>query len=417
ARELFKKSELAKKYNVVKINTIVIPPGLWRQYIEGGKADIAWGGGPTLFDYLYHEGLLAPLTSREVLEAIAQIPDEIAGMPMKRVGKDGKVYWVAAAIASFGFTVNHERLKDYNLPVPRSWRELASPIIGRPLVEYGEPALGIADPTMSTSNTRMYEIILQRYGWTEGWKILTLMAANAEVYSGSEAVRDGVIRGEIAVGITIDFYGYTAKLVNPECEYIIPRGETIVNGDPIALVKGARNPEAAQAFIAWVLTEGQKVWLDPSINRMPSNPKIFETPLGKNRTDLYEAYKITLKTKGMLFNDTLALMYERVMQWYFKATLVEVNDRLKEVWTKLLSLYFKGKIGESKFNEYVSILCAPLKFTDPLTRKEVEFTEEYAISICEKFEKDPTFKDKLISTWKKEAIEKYTYVLKQLEEY
>jgi len=196
-----------------------------------------------------------------------------------------------------------------------------------------------------------------------GWKILTLMAANAEVYSGSADVRDGVIRGEIAVGITIDFYGYTAKFVNPKCEYIIPKGETIVNGDPIALVKGAKNPKAAQAFIAWVLTEGQEVWY-PTINRMPSNPKVFETPRGKNRTDLYEAYQATLKTKGIAFNDTLALMYERVMQWYFKATLVEVNDRLKEAWIKLLSLYFKGKIDESKFNEYVNILGAPLKFIE-----------------------------------------------------
>jgi len=168
ARELFKKSELAKKYNIVEIKTIVIPPGLWRKYIEGGKADVAWGGGPTLFDYLYQEGLLAPLDSKEVLEAVAQIPDEIAGTPMKRIGRDGKIYWVAAAIASFGFTVNHDRLKDYGLPVPSSWKELASPTIGKPLVEYGEPALGIADPTMSTSNTRMYEIILQRYGWKEG---------------------------------------------------------------------------------------------------------------------------------------------------------------------------------------------------------------------------------------------------------
>ena len=417
ARELFKKSELAKKYNIVEIKTIVIPPGLWRKYIEGGKADVAWGGGPTLFDYLYQEGLLAPLDSKEVLEAVAQIPDEIAGTPMKRIGRDGKIYWVAAAIASFGFTVNHDRLKDYGLPVPSSWKELASPTIGKPLVEYGEPALGIADPTMSTSNTRMYEIILQRYGWKEGWKILTLMAANAEVYSGSADVRDGVIRGEIAVGITIDFYGYTAKFVNPKCEYIIPKGETIVNGDPIALVKGAKNPKAAQAFIAWVLTEGQEVWLDPTINRMPSNPKVFETPQGKNRTDLYEAYQATLKTKGIAFNDTLALMYERVMQWYFKATLVEVNDRLKEAWIKLLSLYLKGRIDESKFNEYVNILGAPLKFIDPLSGKEVEFTEEYAISICEKFETDPTFKDKLISTWKKKAIEKYTYILQQLKKY
>ncbi|HDD33685.1 MAG TPA: ABC transporter substrate-binding protein, partial [Thermofilaceae archaeon] len=92
AREMFLKSDLARKYNVTDIRTIVIPSGLWERYISSGQADVAWGGGPTLFDYLYIKGLLAPLELPEVLNAASQVPDEIAGMPMKRVGDDGKIY-------------------------------------------------------------------------------------------------------------------------------------------------------------------------------------------------------------------------------------------------------------------------------------------------------------------------------------
>jgi len=414
-RDLFLKSEVAKKYNIVDIKTIVIPSGLWKKYIEAGRADVAWGGGPTLFDYLYKEGLLAPLTSEEVLEAIKQIPDEIVGVPMKRVGKDGKVYWVAAAIASFGFTVNHDRVRDYGISVPQSWRDLASPELGGVLIKFGEPALGIADPTASTSNTRMYEIILQRYGWEEGWKILTLMAANAEIYAGSGDVRDAVIRGEIAVGITIDFYGYTARLSNPKCEYIIPRGESIVNGDPIALVKNSKHPIEAQAFIAWVLTEGQKVWLDPSINRLPANPKVFETPEGKKRSDLLEAYQKTLKTEAMQFNDTEALLYEMVMQWYFKETLIELNKELKQVWKKLLTLYFEGKVSDEQFKQYGDRLGSLLEFTGPQTGKKVLFSKEYAMSICDKFAKDPVFMDKLKRAWRDAARAKYSAILSELK--
>ncbi|MEM2216872.1 MAG: ABC transporter substrate-binding protein, partial [Thermofilaceae archaeon] len=295
ARRMFLSSDVAKKYNITDLKTVGLPPGLWESYITGEKADVAWGGGPTLFDSLFQRGLLAPLTSKAAIEAATQVPDEIMGVPMKRM-KNGEIYWVAAAISSFGFTVNHVRLRDYNLPVPRSWSDLASPTLGKTLVEFNEPALAIADPTQSTSHTRMYEIILQRYGWNEGWRLLTLMAANAEIYPGSGDARDAVIQGDAAAAITIDFYGYTAKYINPDCEYIVPEGESIVNGDPIALVIGSENPEAAQAFIAWVLTEGQKIWLDPEINRLPANPRVFETPEGSSRVDLKEAYERALET-------------------------------------------------------------------------------------------------------------------------
>jgi len=414
AREAFLASEIAKEYNIVDVEIVYLPSGFWKGYIESGKPDVAWGGGPTLFDYLYTEGLLAPLTSDFVLSAVKDIPDVVAGVPMKRVSPDGKIYWVAAAIASFGFTVNHQRLEEYGLDIPKSWIDLATPEMGRTLVEFGEPSLGIADPTASTSNTRMYEIILQRYGWVEGWKILTLMAANARIYEGSSEVRDAVIRGEIAVGITIDFYGYTAELTNPSCEYIAPEGDTIVNGDPIALLKTSQNPEAAQAFIAWVLTEGQKIWLDPNINRLPANPKVFETPEGQKRPDLKEAFEKALELKAMNFNDTLALMYETAMQYYFKATLVDVNDRLKEVWIAILSKYFAGEISEDELEYFINKLGDTLTFVDPETRETVKFTQEYAISINEKITKDAAFRDEMTHIWKNAAIEKYDAILEEL---
>jgi len=112
---------------------------------------------------------------------------------LKRVGPDGRVYWVAAALSSFGFTVNQALAEKYGLPPLKSWRDLASPQVGRVLLLTLEPPVGIADPLASTSNTRMFEIILQAYGWEEGWRVLTLMGANSFIYSGSSDVRDAVI--------------------------------------------------------------------------------------------------------------------------------------------------------------------------------------------------------------------------------
>ncbi len=414
ARVEFLKSEYAKKYHITNVKTVVLAAGLWQQYIESGRADVAWGGGPTLFDYLYQQGLLAPLGSDEVLQAISQIPDKIAGMPMKRVGPDGKIYWVAAAIASFGFTVNHKVLDEYGLPVPKHWADLASPVMGQPLLVIGTPAVGVADPTQSTSNTRMYEIILQRYGWDEGWVILTAMGANAKIYPASGDVRDAVIRGDIAVGITIDFYGYTAMMLNKECEYILPEGETIVNGDPIALVKNSKHPDAAQAFIAWVLTEGQKIWLDPEINRLPANPSVFDTPEGQKRKDLYEAYVKATQSKGMPFNDSLAMSYEFAMQQYFRATIVEVDDYLKAAWKAILNKYFSGELSDDQLKQYVEKLGAPLTFKDPETGETVKFTEDYAIKINQRLISDPAFRSVIIDAWRKAAIERYNSIVSEL---
>ncbi len=413
--EEFLESDIARKYNIVDIKFYSVPPVAWISAIEKrGDLDVAWGGGPTLFDQLYLEGLLAPLTSEEALEAASEIPDLFAGAPMKRVGDDGMIYWVAASVASFGFTVNHDILGQYNLPVPGSWADLASPVYGKPLIEENRPVVAIADPTRSTSNTRMYEIILQAYGWEEGWKVLVGMAANSLIEGGSSEVRDDVIVGRVAVGITIDFYGYTAMVTNPATEYIIPEGETIVNGDPIALLKTSKNPEAAQAFIAWVLSEGQKIWFREDINRLPANPKAFELPEGKAREDLKAVWERLRGAESLPFDDSLALKYELAMQLYFKATLVDLDSLLKEVWKTLLSKYFAGEIGEEEFQEYLARLAEPLTYEDPVTGEMARFTQEDAIRVTQLIREDPRLKDAYIAAWREAAAARYEEILAEL---
>ncbi|MGC9051357.1 ABC transporter substrate-binding protein, partial [Pyrobaculum sp.] len=203
ARTLFLKSDVAKKYGIKDVVFRPIAAAQWRPLIEQGQADVAWGGGPTLFDSLYKDGLLLPLEGDEVKAALAQIPKTIAGMPMMRTGADGKVYWVAWAISSFGITINTKVLKAAGVPEPKTWSDLASFDYGRAVL-MGMPVTGVARFTESTSHTRIAEIILQAYGWDDGWRVITLTAANGKIFGGSEAVRDAVIAGDIGAGWTID---------------------------------------------------------------------------------------------------------------------------------------------------------------------------------------------------------------------
>ena len=415
AKLAFLNSDIAKKYHITGLDFISVPPGLWGQTAKAKNVDLGWGGGPTLFDTMYMEHLLAPLTTQLALNAAAQIPNSLAGVPLKRVASNGSLYWVSAAISSFGFTVNTDLAKKYNLTIPMSWRDLGGLSFAKILIKTLNPALGIADPTSSTSNTRMYEIILQAYGWDDGWRLLTLMSANAHVYGASGDVRDAVIRGERIAGTTIDFYGYTAHQENPACIYIAPPKETIVNGDPIALFNTGKHPVEAQAFIAWVLTDGQKIWLDKDINRLPANPSVFNTTEGKQRPDLQHFFEQIQHQPSLNFNDSLALSYEYMMQQYFKATLVDQHDTLQNAWKTLVSAYLNGKISEDQFNALKKKLTDPVVFINPLTGKKVSWSQEVAIQLNKAYFSGKTnILDQLMKEWRDGAAAKYNEVLKEL---
>lgn len=410
AKEAFLKSDIAKQYHITSIKFIKATESQWPRLITEGRADVGWGGGPTLFDNLYTEGYLAPITDQKVLGLLGdQIQETIAGMPMVRKDENGNVYWIAAALSSFGFTINKQAIQKWGLPEPKKWEDIASEAWAR-----DPPQFGIADPTRSTSNTRIYQIILQTFGWEEGWRILTLIAANSRIYEASDAVREAVIAGDIAAGNTIDFYGYTAMQLNPDCVYIIPEGESIINGDPIALLKYSKHPDAAQAFIYWVLTEGQKIWLDKDVNRLPVNPSVFDTPEGQQRPDLQTAYYMALTTQGIQFDDERALKTVNAMQLYFKATLVDAHDELHAAWMALVNAHQSGKIDDQTFENLKNELTDFIQFKDPDTGNMVTFTEEYAMQINERLMKDPSFKDTLMSEWTQAAKEKYNRVLQEV---
>ena len=240
------------------------------------------------------------------------------------------------------------------------------------------------------------------------------------MYTGSGDVREGVIRGDIAVGLTIDFYGYSAQLENPSAKYVLPADGTTINGDPIALLVSSKNPEAAQAFIAWVLSpEGQTVWMDPKINRMPVNPKVFDlTEEGRRRPDLKRAYEETLRALAIEFSDELALSYEQSLMWFFHATIGNptVNQVLKEVWKELAISYLSGRISRERFLELVDELANPLKlkFTEPGTGRELVFSEEVAKELNSKVATDRDFRDALVREWISRALERYKSVQSKL---
>jgi ABC-type glycerol-3-phosphate transport system substrate-binding protein len=228
------------------------------------------------------------------------------------------------------------------------------------------------------------------------------------------------MQGIIGAGTTIDFYGYTAQLEVPElCQYVLPKDGTAVNADPIALVSTSNDPEAAQAFIAWILSpEGQEIWLDETINRMPMNPEVFNTELGQTRPDLEASYEATKAAITIEFSDDLALSYETTMMFFFKGTLVEAQQDLITAWLSIVDAESFGDITHSEFLEMANLLGDPLaiEFTDPESGNTVTFTESYAQSINDRITTDAEFKETMKNAWREAAIARYESVLDMLND-
>ncbi len=407
----FLESDIAKEYGIKELRFVGPNPTLWLDTIRGeGNIDVAWGGGPTIFDLLLKEDLLAPIQEEETLDLLKEIPDELGGSPLKRI-VDGKVYWVAAAISSFGFIVNSHVIQQYGLPAPEKWEDLGSiefaKLLPKPMVAY-------ARPTTSTSHTRIYQIILQKFGWEQGWVVITRMAANGRPYDGSVEALSAVEAGEVAVSIGIDFYGYTAQKEYPGLYYVLPYNQSIINGDPIAVLKTTENQEAAEAFIRWVLSvEGQKIWLDERINRMPVRPEVFQTPEGRERQDLYKSYNETVNNIGIPFNDTLALMIEFSMRYYFDAVLADVHADLVKAWKAIVDAYLEGRITEEEFNYWVYELGKPLTWEEDGV--EYTFTLEFAISINDLLRTDVEAVSKYSRIWRDAARARYIAIYQALQ--
>lgn len=190
--------------------------------------------------------------------------------------RQGRFY--GACLASFGICYNPDRVAAMtpNTP-PDTWRSLGE---GRFF-----DTLAVADPTKSGSANKCYEAILQQCmqeavarlgnepagvaaGWIEGFSLIKRIVANARLVSdGASQVPREVSSGNAAAGMAIDTYGLSEQqwseeiLGKPSIRYLPPRGGSAISADPVQILRGAPNRQAAEAFVDFLLSaEGQKLW-------------------------------------------------------------------------------------------------------------------------------------------------------------
>ena len=351
---------------------------------DGIGVDIFFGGGTDPYVELKKHGFLQSCdVNPRILNRIAP---SIGGVPL--YDTDGT--WYAATMAGFGIIYNKLVLKKLGLAAPQTWADLAAP--------ESMTWVGTADPRKSGSVHMTYEIILQAYGWEKGWRVITAMGANARGFSaGSSQVPIDVATGEVAYGLAIDFYAWAqVRQAGPDIiGYVMPRDLTVVNGDGMAMLRGAPNPDIAQRFIEFVLSEkGQLLWIlkkgeddgpaDYELGRFTVMPELYAS-LG-DRTSV------------------------RVNPFEWKSGFVYDPERASARWSLVNDLFGAIVIDPHRF--LVAARRAALRAGDPAQSPDQIFalpiTEQEALQLATGSAwDDPGVRNRHIQSWSANARQAY----------
>ncbi len=299
---------------------------------EGVKARPGGGGEPI------HLPMSIPLPfGRERLEEWFG-ENRVGSAPLY----DPDRYWVGTALSGFGIVYNRDALERLGMEEPSAWSDLRDPrLLGW---------LAMVDPRMSGSVATLYDSILSNLGWEEGWATLREMAGNAQYFSNdSKKAPLDVSQGEAAAGVAIDFYGrYQAQAVmrpgeTPETSrvgYVDPPGMTLIDPDPIAMMRGGPNPEVAARFIEFVLSdEGQALWQLPVDDESGLGPRRFELRRMPIRRDFIERFRDRFVDRVDPFeiaSDVGSRGWRSAIGPLFGSFAVDLHVELQSAWASLV---------------------------------------------------------------------------------
>ncbi len=263
------KSAFEKKNPGIKVEMLKKKTTAGIKYIQetasNNSSDLFWASAPDAFEVLKGDDLLAKYKS-----SAKGIPDKVGAYPIN----DPDGYYSGFAAAGYGIMWNKRYLKAKKIPAPAQWVDLAKPIYHN--------HVGMSAPSRSGTTHLTVETLLQGDGWEKGWAKWKNIAGNFKtVTERSFGVPDGVNSGAFGIGIVIDFFGLSSKGSGFPVDFIYPQTTTLVPAN-IGVIKNAPHPQAAKAFIDFLLSDqGQTILLDKKIRRLPVNPNTYsQAPAG-----------------------------------------------------------------------------------------------------------------------------------------
>ncbi|MBI3430034.1 MAG: ABC transporter substrate-binding protein [Actinobacteria bacterium] len=187
-------------------------------------------------------------------------------IPAKYQDTDG--YWTGVYVGALGFCSNTKELKRLGVAVPRSWADLLNPKLKRQISTAHPSTSGTAFTTLWTQVTRL--------GSEEaGIAYMKKLHNNILQYTKSGVGPVQIVgRGEAAIGIVFSHDCVAGAEQGLPLKVSFPSEGTGYEIGGVALVKGAKNPEAAKAYIDFALSaEAQNLGPTVAAYQVLTNPR------------------------------------------------------------------------------------------------------------------------------------------------
>ena len=225
------------------------------------KVDVLFGGPVETFAAGMKEGIFDPYK-----------PPAFNALPARFKQADG--YWTAIADDPLVFMTNAKFLKENNLKAPVSWEDLLNPAY--------KNMLQMADArTSGTAVTRIFSV-LEVNGRDEekAFAFLKKLRQSVQLYTksgGGGTLPVGL--GQAGGGIFFIVDALDTKAKGYDVVISFPREGIGTSAEAIALLKGAKNPEAGKKLIDWATSPAmQNLYAKHKINFVPANPEVKIEP-------------------------------------------------------------------------------------------------------------------------------------------
>lgn len=242
-------------------------PSVTVEWVRGGtnqilprlRAEIAAGGARAdlllLADSLTFEGLKAEGLLRESPEV------ELGGTPAT-LHDPARTYF-GTKLLTTGIVMNTRAPF-----TPKVWADLLRP----------EARNLTAMPSPAVSGAAAIHVQTLAQDPALGWPYLEKLAqAGIQPRGGNGAVLQAVAGGERAFGIIVDYLPIREAAKGAPLRYIFPEDGVSAVTEPAAILKSSRNPQAAAAFISFLLSkEGQA--LASRQGFLPADPSVTPPP-------------------------------------------------------------------------------------------------------------------------------------------